>query len=117
MPRIGRSSFATGVYRDKLDYYKILDVQSGATEEAIRKAYAALTAGLKPEMEKSRFKELNEAFVILTDNKTRDAYDSLLSVRKSNYMSPEETQSVTHPSYLANRKLSKLISIYQDRKN
>ena len=55
--------------------------------------------------------------MILTDNKTRDAYDSLLSVRKSNYMSPEETQSVTHPSYLANRKLSKLISIYQDRKN
>ena len=82
-------SFATAVTRDRVDYYRVLEVDDGATEQTIRNAYAALTRGLIPELDYERFRELNEAFVILTDNKTRDAYDSLLRVRKTNYLSPE----------------------------
>jgi len=82
-------SFATGVTRDRVDYYRVLEVDEGATEQTIRNAYAELTKGLIPEHDFERFRELNEAFVILSDNKTRDAYDSLLSVRKTNYLSPE----------------------------
>lgn len=44
-------------------------------------------------MDGKRFKELSEAFVILTDLKTRDAYDSLLKVRKTYYLSPEEEET------------------------
>jgi DnaJ-class molecular chaperone len=82
-------SFATAATRDRVGYYRILEVEEGATEQAIRAAYAELTKGIVPEHDYERFRELNEAFVILSDNKTRDAYDSLLSVRKSNYLSPE----------------------------
>lgn len=81
-------SFATATTRDRTNYYDILHVDTSATEDKIRQAYAELTAGLRPEKDVNLFKELNEAFVILTDNKTRDAYDSLLSVRKTYYLSP-----------------------------
>lgn len=41
-------TFATTAYRDTVDYYGILEVDSGATESAIRQAYADLTQGLRP---------------------------------------------------------------------
>lgn len=78
--------FATAV-KDQLNYYNILEIDEGATEQAVRAAYAELTRGLTPESDNKRFKELSEAFVILTDGKTRDAYDSLLQVRKTHYLS------------------------------
>lgn len=81
-----RYRFAAAV-KDQINYYNILEVEEGATEQAIRKAYAELTRGLLPEKEPKRFKDLSEAFVILTDGKTRDAYDSLLQVRKTHYLS------------------------------
>jgi DnaJ-class molecular chaperone len=80
--------FATSVTKDHTNYYNILEVDEGATEQDIRSAYAELTQGLIPEADVKRFKELSEAFVLLTDNKTRDAYDSLLKVRKTYYLSP-----------------------------
>ena len=58
-------------------------------------------------MDVSKFKALNEAFVILTDSKTRDAYDSLLAVKKSFYNSPEATKQPATRSYLSTRKISK----------
>jgi DnaJ-class molecular chaperone len=100
-------AFSSTAYRDTVDYYQVLEVEGSATEETIRKAYAELTNGLKPEVDSGKFKRLNEAFVILTDSKTRDAYDSLLGVRKSYYLSPEEERNVTKKSYLASRKAAK----------
>jgi DnaJ-class molecular chaperone len=87
-----RYSFAA-VTKDQLNYYSVLEVDHSATETAIRAAYADLTKGLLPELDTKRFKELSEAFVILTDGKTRDAYDSLLKVRKTHYLSPEEEET------------------------
>ena len=80
-------AFATAATRDTLDYYRLLDVHSGATQQAIRESYFELTQNLRPELDTLQFKTLNEAYIILTDNKTRDAYDSLLAVRKSFYLS------------------------------
>lgn len=100
-------TFATTETRDSLDYYEVLQVDQGATEDSIRKSYADLTTGLIPEFDSKRFKQLNEALVILTDNKTRDAYDSLLAVRKTNYLSAEEAPIPATRSYLADRKANK----------
>ena len=102
-------SFATANTRDRINYYGILEVDSGATEAAVRQAYADLTEGLIPEKDGKKWKILNEAFVILTDNKTRDAYDSLLSVRKTNYMSEEKVTAPLAKSYLANRKAERYV--------
>jgi curved DNA-binding protein CbpA len=102
-----RFGFATGATRDQVDYYNVLEVEPGATETAIRAAYAELTQGLSPQADSSTFKQLNEAFVILTDLKTRDAYDSLLKVRKTYYLSPEEEYVPSTRSFLAQRRDNK----------
>lgn len=102
-----RQPFSTAATRDQLDYYRVLEVDSGATADAIRKAYTELTSGLRPEQD-SRFKQLNEAFVILSDSSTRDAYDSLLSVKKSYYLSPEDAPAPATRSLLSQRQTNRL---------
>lgn len=100
-------SFATATTKDQYNYYNVLEVDEGATEQAIRSAYAELTKGLIPELDVKRFKELSEALVILTDGKTRDAYDSLLKVRKTHYLSSEEPSLPSTRSYLSQRRQDK----------
>lgn len=69
------------------DYYKILGVPKGSTEEEIKRAYKkeALKhhpdrhSGVSEEVKKSEellFKEVNEAYSILSDPKKRARYDS-----------------------------------------
>jgi len=69
------------------DYYKILGIPKGSTEEAIKKAYKkeALKhhpdrhSGASEELKKQEevlFKEVNEAYSVLSDPKKRARYDS-----------------------------------------
>ena len=55
------------------------------------------------------FKKISEAFVILSNSKSRDAYDSLMKSRKTSYMSDPEIKRVDPEkrSYLANRKIQR----------
>lgn len=62
------------------DYYKILGVARGATDDEIKKAYRKLALKFHPDKNKSpqaeeRFKEVAEAYEVLSDKKKRDIYD------------------------------------------
>lgn len=59
------------------DYYKILGVARNATKEDIKKAYRALAHKYHPDKggDEARFKELNEAYQILSDERKRGQYD------------------------------------------
>lgn len=64
------------------DYYKILGVSKGASEEEIKKAYRKLALKYHPDKNKAanaeeKFKELAEAYEILSDKKKRDIYDQV----------------------------------------
>ncbi len=63
------------------DYYKILGVSRDATQEEIKKAYRRLALKYHPDRNKGnkeaeeRFKEINEAYAVLSDPEKRRQYD------------------------------------------
>jgi molecular chaperone DnaJ len=64
----------------KRDYYEILGVPRDASEEEIRKAFRRLALDYHPDRNKSpgaeeRFKEINEAYQVLSDPQKRAQYD------------------------------------------
>jgi molecular chaperone DnaJ len=64
----------------KRDYYEILGVPRDASDEEIKRAFRRAAQRHHPDVDKSdgaeeRFKELNEAYRVLSDRQRRTAYD------------------------------------------
>ncbi|MBZ7987059.1 DnaJ domain-containing protein [Campylobacter canadensis] len=62
------------------DYYEILGVKKNASAEAIKKAYRTLARKYHPDVNKEKnaeekFKEITEAYEVLSDEKKRKMYD------------------------------------------
>ena len=65
---------------NKRDYYEVLGVEKGAAEEQIKKAYRKLAAKYHPDVNhepdaEAKFKEINEAYEVLSDAEKRSRYD------------------------------------------
>ncbi len=64
----------------KRDYYEILGVAKNANQEKIKSAFRNLARKYHPDVNKEpdaeeRFKEINEAFMVLSDEEKRSVYD------------------------------------------
>jgi len=64
----------------KRDYYEILNVPRNATKEEIKRAYRKLALKYHPDRNKSpdaeeKFKEISEAYAVLSDDEKRAQYD------------------------------------------
>jgi molecular chaperone DnaJ len=64
----------------KRDYYDILSVAKGASDEDIKKAFRKLAMEFHPDRNRregaeAKFKEINEAYQVLSDTEKRGAYD------------------------------------------
>lgn len=60
------------------NYYEILGVEKGASDEEIKKAYRKLAHQYHPDKtggDEAKFKEVNEAYQVLSDKQKRSQYD------------------------------------------
>lgn len=66
---------------DKRDYYEVLGVQKGASDDEIKKAFRKMARKYHPDVNpddptaQDKFKEVNEAYQILSDKDKRAKYD------------------------------------------
>lgn len=68
---------------EKRDYYEVLGVDKGADDAALKSAYRKLAKKYHPDMNpddkeaEARFKEVNEAYAVLSDPDKRAKYDQM----------------------------------------
>lgn len=61
------------------DYYDVLGIKKGATKDDIKKAFRKLAAQYHPDKktgDEAKFKEVSEAYAVLSDEKKRAEYDT-----------------------------------------
>jgi molecular chaperone DnaJ len=64
----------------KRDYYDVLGISKNATQDEVKRAFRRLAMQYHPDRNKAadaeqKFKEINEAYEVLSDDKRRRTYD------------------------------------------
>ena len=83
--------------QDSRDYYKILQVKKNATKEEIKEAYRRLARDYHPDLHpgkpaaEARFKEICQAYEVLSDSVQRSQYDKKLDPTQKQGQKPQKS--------------------------
>lgn len=93
MLRLCRLIRNTATVKAPADYYKLLEVDNSASQEQIKFAFYKISQLYHPsisrtESAKDAFQRVNEAYVILSDPKSRRAYDLLHKIEPHTVVTP-----------------------------
>ena len=86
LTKILRQSFGVSKFDTKKDYYKSLNVSAQASQVQIKKAFKQLAKKYHPDANKGKeelFKEINEAYQVLSEVQTRKQYDQMRKEAKN----------------------------------
>ncbi len=115
-----------------INYYKLLEIESTASQDAIKQAYLSKVKEWHPDKNLDRTEEaekktkiLNEAYHILGDPERRKTYDRMLRYTKgknfSEYINDEALRNKINQAYPALKKalenVRELYSIFKDAVN
>ncbi|XP_033156096.1 dnaJ homolog subfamily B member 6-A isoform X1 [Drosophila mauritiana] len=89
-----------------VDYYKVLDVARSATDSEVKKAYRKLALKWHPDKNpdnldeaNKRFRELSEAYEVLSDARKRRIYDARATLHKSSNSGSSSSNSSSYTRY------------------
>lgn len=94
------------------DYYLILEIPFGSSNEAVKKSYRQLALKWHPDKHRDKdttkkFQEINEAYRILSDEEARSRYDREY-VRYKEFVNQKKTEeNKTDSSYVRNQNNEK----------
>ena len=93
---------------DKRDYYEVLGLQRGASEDEIKKAYRKMARENHPDLHpdkveecEEKMKEINEAYDSIVKMRTQGGYQSAGSGRSSGYGGGSQTSYQNPPTVFA----------------
>ena len=89
---------------EKRDYYEVLGISKGASDAEIKKAYRSLAKKYHPDVNKeadaeAKFKEINEAYEVLSDPQKRQEAWSWRGTRSSEPSSSSRPPRRSRPTW------------------
>ncbi|CAK71187.1 unnamed protein product (macronuclear) [Paramecium tetraurelia] len=82
-----KSLYGIAKFNQLKDYYAILNISKTNDQPTIKKAYYALAKKFHPDVnqgKEDKFKEVNEAYEVLSDENTKKEYDSARTPQSQN---------------------------------
>lgn len=105
---------------DFKDYYKILEVNRTATQAEIKKSYRRLAMLYHPDRNKNnpkaeeRFKEIAEAYAVLSDVDKRQKYDQISGYQSQQTSTSYDSESYRHTGSWYNEDYSDDEDLYEE---